>query len=210
MHSVGFMWNNQDYMLHMYHDVDFLRLTRGVMVKALVNAEKERLLRQKSYVGDLAENPLETVPLEIIAKLLESADRVVKLFEELDESGDRRLQRKEFEMLLERLGIDISSDDKAHFYFVLDRDGDGEICCKEFLNAIRATEQARRVDTLRLQRAETALQGAWRKAVAAADERRGGGGGGQGNRNGCASEGQAHRTSRESCFAFLFSSGRAH
>ena len=47
---------------------------------------------------------------DIIAKLLESADRVVKLFEELDESGDRRLQRKEFEMLLERLGIDISSD----------------------------------------------------------------------------------------------------
>ena len=50
-----------------------------------------------------------------------------------DTSGDGKLQRKEFMGVLKEMGIELTKKQVTELYFVLDRDGDGEIDTKELL-----------------------------------------------------------------------------
>eukprot|EP01065_Artemidia_motanka_P028910 TRINITY_DN3467_c0_g2_i1.p1 TRINITY_DN3467_c0_g2~~TRINITY_DN3467_c0_g2_i1.p1 ORF type:complete len:366 (+),score=143.09 TRINITY_DN3467_c0_g2_i1:78-1100(+) len=63
--------------------------------------------------------------------------RLGKHFRILDDSGDRKLSREEFEKAIGEYGLDFSPDEVAGLYSQFDEDGDGCISYEEFMEAIR-------------------------------------------------------------------------
>ena len=161
--SIVFMWNEQNYLLKMCTDLNFLRNWRKFLVKASMAEIESRYVRKNAMdmaLGDKG-NILEEIPTAVIAKLLKNRDNFQAMFDKHDKSGDGLLQRREFESVLKELKIKLSKSQMAEFFFVLDRDGNGEIDTKELLRALEDSSQAEVLEEKRFEAIEDYLRNEW-------------------------------------------------
>eukprot|EP00948_MAST-09A_sp_MAST-9A-sp1_P003854 g3854.t1 len=174
---VPFLWQNENYLLKMKYDTDFLYEMRTPLAQAIVRIENEAEGRKKymekmmnKFKGASAKddndndakpeksiNPLDFLPPAVIAKLTADIEYAMAEFKKADKSGDGLLDADEFDGLLKTLKLEITHDQKRGLYVALDRDGDGQLDCKELFNAIRDTDTAKMLDVLRFQALEEVL-----------------------------------------------------
>ena len=129
-----FIWNRQNYMQKMLRDVQFLSPHRMLCVQAMKKFMRQRVSRQQAMQLDSSENnPMENISTTMMLNMTRRTEDFPLFFDKHDTSGDGKLQRKEFMGVLREMGIVLTTKQITELYFVLDRDGDGEIDTKELL-----------------------------------------------------------------------------
>ena len=153
-----FMWNRTNYMIKMGVDLNFLEPHRDICVQAMKRFYRLRVSRQQAMQLDTSENnPLEMLSTDMLMSLTRRIDDFPAFFDKHDESGDGKLQRGEFGSVIRDMGLLLNKAQMTELYFVLDRDGDGEVDTKELLRALTDTRRAAQIGWIRFEEAEAAI-----------------------------------------------------
>ena len=152
--SEPFLWQGQNYIAKMARDLDFLFEHREVIVESLKRHFKQRASRNQAMELDKSKRPFESVSTQTMLNLTRRSEDFAAFFSKHDKSGDGKLQRHEFETVLQDMELKLDQQQVSELYVVLDRDGDGEIDTKELLRAITDTQRATETAWVRFEMAE--------------------------------------------------------
>ena len=153
-----FIWNRTNYMIKMGVDLKFLEPHRAVVCAGHEAVLPPCASRQQAMQLDTSENnPLEMLSTEMLMSLTRRIDDFPAFFDKHDESGDGKLQRGEFASVIRDMGLSLTKEQMTELYFVLDRDGDGEIDTKELLRALTDTRRAAQIGWMRFEEVEAAI-----------------------------------------------------
>ena len=145
-------------MLKICNDHNFLKKHRSLCVQAMKKFSKQRVSRQQAMQLDSSENnPMEGISTSMMLEMTRRTEDFPKFFDKHDTSGDGKLQRPEFRGVLEEMGLILTPKQITELYFVLDRDGDGEIDTKELLRALTDTKRATQISWIRFEEAENII-----------------------------------------------------
>ena len=165
-----FMWNRTNYLVKMGVDLNFLEPHRELCVQAMKRFYRLRVSRQQAMQLDTSENnPLEMLSTEMLMSLTRRIDDFPAFFDKHDKSGDGKLQRGEFNHVIKDMGLSLTNAQMTELYFVLDRDGDGEIDTKELLRALTDTRRAAQIGWIRFEEAETIILNELSRVMPGAD-----------------------------------------